>query len=627
MRNDMESPFTLTLTEFASSFQVRQFSGREALNQVYRFDIEMLGPLPAMNLDQLLHQPAFLHLSHNTGIHGIIHSAGLQYCGAQQIGYTLNLAPRLLALEQQRCRRVFQQLSVPEILRQLLAEHRLPPDSYRFELSNGEYPRRPFCIQYDETDLHLLQRLCEEEGIHYHFEHQCEGHVLVFADDCESFAQQPVESAFHPSALNAQQPRISQLFQCHSRLTTGPRTTLQQHARTHLAATEPGDSANQTDLDSLHPTGRITPQKARRNQLGRRELERLRSLHRQIQGHSTLPELLSGRLLQVTAHPVPAFNDQWLLSEVLHQGKKPDVDTALPETEGYRNQFKAIPWSTAFRPALKHSRPCISGYQMAQVLGPAGKPPHVDEHGRINICLWPEPQSGGQGSSSIWLPIAHAGTGRSSLPLAGSEVHVSFLDGDPDRPVLCTGFAGVQPGEPLQRADDQPMSPSGNGDFLNVNPASIPPSEPQLVTTEQAPPPASSWSGEIYLFERPPATTERLADTTWYIVRMPRPGLKELGSLNRDDVVMTGKSRALGNLSLTNEQKQRLASEFARTPEQLCLLYPGQCVALADYFQQFWNSEQRLSFINSANTASAQCQPRETRLLFDWLVNRPDATP
>ncbi|MFJ2363557.1 type VI secretion system Vgr family protein [Pseudomonas sp. NPDC087697] len=596
MRNNMESPFTLTLTELALSFQVRQFSGREALNQIYRFDIEMLGPLPAMNLDQLLHQPAFLRLSHNTGIHGIIHSAGLQYCGAQQIGYTLNLAPRLLALEQQRCRRVFQQLSVPEILRQLLAEHRLPPDSYRFELPNGEYPRRPFCIQYDETDLHLLQRLCEEEGIHFHFEHQCEGHVLVFADDCESFAQQPVESAFHPSALNAEQPRISQLFQCHSRPTTGPQTTFQQHARTDLATTEPEDSANQTDLDSLHPTGRITPQKARCNQFGRRELERLRSLHRQIQGHSTLPELLSGRLLQVTGHPVPAFNDQWLLSEVLHLGKQPDVDTALPETEGYRNQFKAIPWSTAFRPALKHSRPCISGYQMAQVLGPAGKPPHVDEHGRINICLWPDPQSDGQGSSSIWLPIAHSGTGRTSLPLAGSEVHVSFLDGDPDRPVLCAGIACVPPGEPLQRGNEQEPSPT-------------------------------CWSGEIYLFERPPATTERLADTTWYIVRMPRPRLKELGSLNRDDVVMTGKSRALGNLSLTNEQKQRLTSEFARTPKQLCLLYPGQCVALADYFQQHWNSEQRLSFINNTNPASTQRPPRETRLLFDWLVNRPDATP
>jgi type VI secretion system secreted protein VgrG len=595
MHIDMESPFILTLTELALSFQVRQFSGREALNQAYRFDIEMRGPQPAMNLDLLLHQPAFLSLSPASGIHGIIHSAGLQYCGAQQIGYSLNLAPRLLTLEQQHRRRVFQHLSVPEILRQLLAEHRLPPDSYRFELPNGEYPPRPFCIQYDETDLNLLQRLCEEEGIHYHFEHQHDRHVLVFADDSDSFAQRPVESVFHPSAREAEQPRISRLFQCHSRPTTGPQTTFAQHANADSASTAPDACANQTYLANLPPTGRIDPVQARRNQLGRRELERLRSLHRLVQGHSTLPELLSGRLLQVSGHPVPAFNDQWLLSEVLHQGETPGVDTVLSEATGYRNQFKAIPWSTAFRPALKQSRPRISGYQTAEVLGPAGMPPHLDEHGRINICLWPDAQSDRQGSSGIWLPIAHTGTGRPTLPLAGSEVHVSFLDGDPDRPVLCTGFADAQAREPQPEAAEQKASPTG-------------------------------WSGEIYLFERPPATTERLADTPWYIVRMPRPGLKDLGSLNRDDVLMTGKSQALGNLSLTAEQKQRLANEFARTPEQLCLLYPGQCVALADYFQQHWNSEQRLSFIDSANPASAQRQPREARLLFDWLVNGPDAT-
>ncbi|TVT84826.1 type VI secretion system Vgr family protein [Pseudomonas sp. H3(2019)] len=594
MHIDMESPFILTLTELALSFQVRQFSGREALNQVYCLDIEMRGPQPAMSLDRLLHQPAFLSLSPTTGIHGIIHSAGLQYCGAQQIGYSLNLAPRLLALEQQRCRRVFQQLSVPDLLRQLLAEHQLPPDSYRFELPNGEYPPRPFCIQYDETDLNLLQRLCEEEGIHYHFEHQHDRHVLVFADDSDSFAQRPVECAFHPAAPDAGQPRISQLFQCHSRPTTRPQTIFAQHASTDRATLAPDTCANQPYLDSLHPTGRPDPAQARRNQLGRRELERLRSLHRLVQGHSTLPELLSGRLLQVTGHPVPAFNDQWLLCEVLHQGETPGADKVLSAPVGYRNQFKAIPWSTAFRPALKHSRPCINGYQMAEVLGPPGMPPHLDKHGQINICLWPDSPSDRQGSSGIWLPIAHTGTGHPTLPLAGSKVHVSFLDGDPDRPVLCTGFADVQAGEPLP-----------------------------MVAVEQEPS-ATGWSGEIYLFERPPTTTECLADTTWYIVRMPRPGLKELGSLNRDDVLMTGKSQALGNLSLTLEQKQRLASEFARTPEQLCLLYPGQCVALADYFQQHWNSEQRLSFIGNA---SAQRQPSEARLLFDWLVNGPEATP
>ena len=71
-----------------------------------------------------------------------------------------------------------------------------PPDSYRFELATGHYPLRPFCIQYEESDLALLQRLCEEEGIHYHFEHQRDGHVLVLADDSLSFPQEPLLMPF-----------------------------------------------------------------------------------------------------------------------------------------------------------------------------------------------------------------------------------------------------------------------------------------------------------------------------------------------------------------------------------------------------------------------------------------------
>ncbi|MNE92459.1 hypothetical protein D3C80_1901870 [compost metagenome] len=106
-------------------------------------------------------------------------------------------------------------------------------------------------------------------------------------------------------------------------------------------------------------------------------------------------------------------------------------------------------------------------------------------------------------------------------------------------------------------------------------------------------------------------------------MRTPRPGLKELDGLNRDAVIMEGRSQASGNLSLTTKQKRQLAHEYARTPEQLCLLYPGQCVALADYFQQYWTSEQRLDFIDSAKAARAHQRGVDNQLLFDWLVNRP----
>ncbi|MNF50509.1 hypothetical protein D3C84_318090 [compost metagenome] len=639
MHNDKESPFTLTLTELGLSFPVRQFSGHEALNQVYRFEVEMLGPIPAMALEHLLHQPAWLEMSRDTGLHGIVHSAGLHYEGAQQIGYNLKLAPRLQTLEQQPRRRVFRQLSVPRLLRQLLNEHRLPGDSYRFELPNGEYPQREFCIQYDETDLHLLHRLCEEEGLHFHFEHHPDRHVLVFAEDSTSFALPPVETTFHLAAHSADPSQITQLSECHDRPFGEPQAGFQPRADNLGVLPTPADAANQAPLDTPSAPGRIDPLLTRRNQLGRRALERTRCRQRRVQGHSTQPELRSGRTLQVSGHPVAALNDQWLLCDVHHVGQQPGVDSPWPEQPtGYGNQFTAIPWATEFRPALTHPKPCISGYQVGCVMGPAGKPAALDAQGRIEVCLWPQP-SGGPGAGGIWLSLVHTGSGQPRLPLGGNEVQVAFLDADPDRPVLLGDFTGAAPDESAQKIEDQPISLSANGNVLHLTPTAITLSGPMISPAQpsSAPPAAcehvddtdrlaehaTGWSGELYLFEQPPSTARRLADTIWYIVRTPRPGLKELDGLNRDAVIMEGRSQASGNLSLTTKQKRQLAHEYARTPEQLCLLYPGQCVALADYFQQYWTSEQRLDFIDSAKAAKAHQRGVDNQLLFDWLVNRP----
>jgi type VI secretion system secreted protein VgrG len=153
MHNDKESPTTLTLLDDDLSFQVVRFSGQEALNQPYRFDIEVIGLAPALNLERLLHQPAFLEFGHDQGIHGVLYSASCEHRSGHRVAYKLVLVPRVQALDQQRCRRVLQRASVPMILRQLLEEHGLPADSYRFELATGLYPLRPFCIQYEETDL------------------------------------------------------------------------------------------------------------------------------------------------------------------------------------------------------------------------------------------------------------------------------------------------------------------------------------------------------------------------------------------------------------------------------------------------------------------------------------------
>jgi type VI secretion system secreted protein VgrG len=148
---------------------------------------------------------------------------------------------------------------------------------------------------------------------------------------------------------------------------------------------------------------------------------------------------------------VSGFNNQWLLTEVEHLGQQASIlEQKQPDRpRGYRNQFSAIAWSTVFRPELKHARPIVPGYQPARVLGHAGQPATVDDHGRIQVRMWPTPDAGAEESGGIWLPVvigaSEGGFDPYRLPRAGSEVLINFLDGDPDRPVLCTASSHQPP--------------------------------------------------------------------------------------------------------------------------------------------------------------------------------------
>ncbi|MGE8153409.1 type VI secretion system Vgr family protein [Pseudomonas vancouverensis] len=456
MHNDKESPFNLRLLDNDLSLQVVRFSGREALNQPYRFDIDLIGLTPTIDIERLLGQPAFLETAPDTGIHGVVHSVSLQTRGTDRVAYTLALVPRLQALDQPYQRRIFQQQSVPMILRQLLDEQAWPADSYRFELTTGHYPVRPFCIQYEESGLGLFQRLCEEEGIHYHFEHTRNGHVLVLADDSLSFSQEPLLMPFRTEPVQSSGPMVGELFQRH----VSPLSPIQPDVRDPGAFNDDDVAANHSFTAPARTLNHCADEQRHRDQRGRRQLERLRCRHLQVHGQSNHRALRSASIVQLAGHPLPLFNDQWLVIAARHEGKQPSTLTGNPASmvASYANRFTAVPWSTVFRPALEQSRPSIPGYQPARVCGVPGQAARMDDRGRIAVTLWPNEPTTPVETSGLWLNIALAPLDvPARLPLAGSDVLVSFLDSDPDRPVICavmTTCEEPRPVRPRERPGD-----------------------------------------------------------------------------------------------------------------------------------------------------------------------------
>src|SRR5690606_5743616 len=120
--------------------------------------------------------------------------------GPRLTRYRMTLVPHLRRLAHRHNARIFQQQTVPQIIAQLLEAHGIQADAYRFQLGPTVYPEREYCVQYAESDLHFLQRLCEEEGIHYHFRHSTQGHVLVFGDDQTAFPQLCQPTAYRPGS-------------------------------------------------------------------------------------------------------------------------------------------------------------------------------------------------------------------------------------------------------------------------------------------------------------------------------------------------------------------------------------------------------------------------------------------
>ncbi|MFJ2461554.1 type VI secretion system tip protein TssI/VgrG, partial [Pseudomonas neuropathica] len=348
------SHITFTVEGANADLQVLSFTGSEALNQPFRFDLELVSARPDLNLEELLHKPGVLTFG-PTGegkIHGLVYRIEQGDSGKTLTRYSLSLVPQLAYLRHNHDQQIFQQLTVPKIIAQVLEDRGILADAYSFQL-NAEYPERDYCVQYDESDLHFIQRLCEEEGIHFHFQHSSSGHKLVFGDDQTVFRKLKPVSYQQDSGMAADKPVIKRF---NLRLETRTTRVSRRDYDFEKPKILPEGTAKSTfapDLEDYDYPGRFTTRE-RGKFLSTRALERHRSDYKLAEGKGDEPTLTSGHFLTLAEHPRAEWNDLWLLLEVFHEGKQPQVlgenvtsdvtDNKSDFHQGYRNSFLATPW-------------------------------------------------------------------------------------------------------------------------------------------------------------------------------------------------------------------------------------------------------------------------------------------
>ncbi|MGF6098931.1 type VI secretion system tip protein VgrG [Pseudomonas sp. 18175] len=462
-----QSAFNLTLDGVASDLRVYTFKGSEALSQPYCFDLELVSEQPDLDLESLLHHPVYLSFDdQGRGVHGLVYRVAQGDCGRRLTRYQISLVPQLAYLKHRSHQRIFQQQTVPQIIEQVLVDQ---GDCIEFRLS-GTYPKREYCVQFGESDLAFIQRLCAEQGIHYHFQHSAERHLLVFGDDQTVFLQTDQPTPYTPgSGLVAGTPAIKG-FAVQLQTRTTAINLRDYDLRKPRPQLESAVSSEQLPrLEEQGYPGHFSD-RAHGKYLAQRALERHRSDYRIAHGSGDEPALVSGRFFKLSGHPREEWNDLWLVTQITHEGKQPQVlEEAVIDAadgdfrQGYRNQFAATPWDVIFRPSLPElPRPSMAGYQNAVVTGPAGSEIHCDEYGRVKVQLAWDRTGEPSDHSSCWLRVAsgwaHDRYGAVLIPRVGMEVLVGFVNGDMDMPVVVGCLPNAETRVPLDLPADKTRS-------------------------------------------------------------------------------------------------------------------------------------------------------------------------
>ncbi len=440
------------------SLDVYRFSGREAMNQPLRFTIELVSTNPNLDLDSAVGQPARLTLRgrHPGGerytrtVHGIIERLVQLSAGVRYSMYEATLVSTLATLAYDRDSRIFQQLSTPEIIQTVLKDRRIPAGAVQL-LLHASYDTRTYCVQYQESSLTFLQRLCEEAGIGFFHDSQSEREVLLLGDGRHAFDALPN----HPQIRHFDEPHLYEEgvweFRAASALTPG--STVLRDFRFKQPSLDMEVSAQAEayrEYEQYYYPGEYNdPAKGQRLAALRLE-EQLCGRHR-YSGHSNVRALLPGYKFTLNGHRRRASNQEYLIVAIEHTGVQPQ---ALPQSPFqtssepgssatkicYQNRVECIPADVVFRPARVTSRPLITGVQTAVVVGPPGEEIHCDEYGRVNVQFPWDRRGLHNDHSSCWIrvnqPWAGVGQGGMFLPRIGHEVVVQFCDGNPNRPLI-----------------------------------------------------------------------------------------------------------------------------------------------------------------------------------------------
>ncbi|OSP51000.1 type IV secretion protein Rhs [Aeromonas hydrophila] len=433
-----------------STFVVAEFALEEALNRPFNLRLELASAQPDIDFGAVLDQPCELLVWYNGELQrrvcGVVSDFAQGDSGFRRTRYQLLVQPALWRLSLRQNSRIFQAQKPDEILSILLQEHGIT--DYAFALKN-EHAKREYCVQYRETDLDFVNRLAAEEGMLYFHEFEAGKHRIVFADDAAALTAGP-ELFFNLGNRSLEQGPYVRQF--HYREAVRPsdvelkdysfKTPAYGLSHKKVGA----ELAHQRDTYQHFDFPGRYKQDGSGKAFAQHRLDALRNDAVAGSGKSNSAALLPGQSFSLTEHPNGSLNTDWQIVRIQHTGLQPQ---ALEEEGGcgptvYHNEFGVVKASTTWRarigsPEAPH-KPMVDGPQIAIVVGPEGEEIYCDEHGRVKLQFPWDRYGSSNDQSSCWVRVSQGWAGGQygmmAIPRIGHEVIVSFLEGDPDQPIV-----------------------------------------------------------------------------------------------------------------------------------------------------------------------------------------------
>ena len=426
-------------------FLVQRVSGRETISQPFQFTFQVVTESGEIDQTKLIGKHITCSMKCNDGtdryFSGIVSSlvaGGVVESRFRQ--YQIVMVPWLTLLSYRSDCRIFQETSAPDIIEEVFKNLGFSDFTWKLQ---GSYAPREYCVQYRETDFEFVTRLLEEEGIYYFFKHENNKHTLILSDYAKAYEKVSLEPIDVIDGSHTDH-KISQ-WQHSYNFCSGavshtdydfqmPAASLMSEQQTIV------DLPNIKQFEHYDFPGTYT-EKSNGDLIARNRMESLEATHSKVSARSDYPSFAPGYSFKVGRHSDDAeASKKYVISMITHNANEGSYRAGDNGTFSYSNDFQCAPEENVLRPIKTRAKPYIAGSQTAVVVGPSAEEIYTDKFGRIKVQFFWDRLGKKDENSSCWIRVAQVWSGKKwgaqFLPRVGQEVLISFMEGDPDRPIV-----------------------------------------------------------------------------------------------------------------------------------------------------------------------------------------------